>query len=94
MLDVTAESYVFDYANNAIRCGSASRISGSTDRDLYRTCSWTFYRFLLELFRSPAGDPRLTRGKLESTLAVKLEEARLQTLEVSAEGEFTQHVAT
>lgn len=60
MLAVTPASFVFNYATNDMRCGSASKISGSTNRDLYEACSWTSYRFFLELFRSPIGDPRLT----------------------------------
>ncbi|MGN8171693.1 hypothetical protein [Agrobacterium sp. 22117] len=65
MLAVTPASFVFNYAMNDMRCGSASKISGSTNRDLYEACTWTSYRFFLELFRSPIGDPRLTSAKVK-----------------------------
>ena len=63
MLDITPASFVFDYARNTMRCGSATKVSGSKNADLYSTCDWTSYRFFLELFRCPIGDPRITSAK-------------------------------
>src|SRR4051794_41156355 len=60
MLAVTASAFVFDYARGSMRCAAASRIAGTTNRVLYGECNWTSYRFFLELFRCPIGDPRLT----------------------------------
>lgn len=60
MLGVTPAAFVFDYARGSMRCASASRIAGTRSRVLYEECSWTSYRFFLELFRCPVGDPRLT----------------------------------
>lgn len=64
MLDVTPSSFVFDYATKSMRCGSASKIAGSSNRNLYNACTWTAYRFFFELFRCPVGDPRLTSAKV------------------------------
>jgi hypothetical protein len=60
MLGVTPASFVFDYTRSTMRCGSAVAIAGSTNRELYGQCVWTAYRFFLELFRCPIGDPRIT----------------------------------
>ena len=59
MLKFTPAAFVFDYGNGRLRCGPASRIVGASSHDLYRTCGWTSYRFFLEYFRSPIGDPRI-----------------------------------
>lgn len=64
MLAVTPSAFVFDYARGHMRCGSATRISGSSERDLYSDCNWTSYRFFLELFRCPVGDPKLTSARV------------------------------
>jgi hypothetical protein len=64
MLDHTAASFVFCYATGSMRCGAASKIAGSTRRDLHKNCGWTSYRFFLELFRSPVGDSRFTSAKV------------------------------
>lgn len=72
MLTITPASYVFDYAKGRMRCGAATKLAGSTRRDLYRACGWTSYRFFLELFRCPVGDPRLTTA-LVSDLPVPIE---------------------
>jgi hypothetical protein len=64
MLNVTPAAFVFDYARGSMRCASASRIAGTTNRILYEECSWTCYRFFLELFRCPIGDPRLTSARV------------------------------
>ncbi|WP_206100131.1 hypothetical protein [Rhizobium leguminosarum] len=82
MLAVTAASFVFDYTTGDMRCGSASKISGSTNRDLYDACNWTSYRFFLELFRSPIGDPRLSSA-LVADLPVPV------VLKLSAEGDIS-----
>jgi hypothetical protein len=60
MLAVTPAAFVFDYGNGNVRCGPASRIVGAASHDLYKICGWTAYRFFLEYFRSPIGDPRIT----------------------------------
>jgi len=64
MLNITPASFVFDYAFGEMRCASASRISGSKNRVLHEECDWTTYRFFLELFRCPIGDPRLTSAQV------------------------------
>jgi hypothetical protein len=63
MLAVSPAAFVFDYAKGEMRCASATKIAGSANRDLYAACSWTAYRFFLELFRCPIGDPRITSAK-------------------------------
>jgi hypothetical protein len=64
MLQHTPSAFVFTYAHGSMRCGSATRFSGSTDRQIYRRCTWTAYRFFLELFRCPIGDPRITSRRV------------------------------
>ncbi len=81
MLEISPASFVFNYAQRGMRCGSASKIKGSSNRDLYDACNWTSYRFFLELFRSPIGDPKLTSAYV-SDLPVPL------ILELSAEGDI------
>lgn len=68
MLSVTPAAFVFDYTQGVMRCGAATRIAGSTNRVLYDECSWTSYRFFLELFRCPVGDPRLTSARVRDLL--------------------------
>lgn len=63
MLAVTPAAFVFDYAKGEMRCASATKIGGSTNNDLHAACNWTAYRFFLELFRCPIGDPRITSAK-------------------------------
>lgn len=63
MLDVTPAAFVFDYSTEKMRCASATKIAGSANKDLYAACNWTSYRFFLELFRCPIGDPRITSAK-------------------------------
>lgn len=60
MLEITPASFVLNYSRSEVRCASSSKISGSTERDLHANCDWTSYRFFLELFRCPIGDPRIT----------------------------------
>lgn len=79
MLKVSPASFVFDYAKGKMRCGSASKIGGSQNRNLYEACTWTSYRFFLELFRSPIGDTNL-RSALVKDLPVPI------VLKLSAEG--------
>ncbi|WP_265887139.1 hypothetical protein [Roseomonas mucosa] len=62
MLGYTPASFVFDYTRTSMRCAPATRIAGTTSRMLYDECPWTSYRFFLELFRCPIGDPRITSG--------------------------------
>lgn len=56
MLSHSAASFVFAYDPHGLRAGSATKIAGAADRTLYDQCSWTAYRFFLELFRCPIGD--------------------------------------
>lgn len=68
MLRWTAASFVFTYDSHGMRCGAATKIAGSADRNLYDQCSWTAYRFFFELFRCPIGDIDITSadvGELE-----------------------------
>jgi hypothetical protein len=65
MLSVTPASFVFNYARGSMRCGSATAISGLTDISLYYDCVWTSYRFFLEFFRCPVGDPRITTANVQ-----------------------------
>lgn len=64
MLDILSSSFVFNYMNGEMRCGSAVRILGSSSRDLSYLCDWTSYRFFRELFRCPIGDIRLTSARV------------------------------
>ena len=65
MLAITSAAFVIDYGNGYVRCGSASRIAGATSHNLYSLCGWTSYRFFLEFFRSPVGDPRITTALVD-----------------------------
>lgn len=69
MLNITPAAFIFDYAKGHMRAGSATRIAGSARLDLYHLCGWTSYRFFLELFRCPVGDPKITSAQV-STLPV------------------------
>jgi len=62
MLAISAASFVFDYAKQGVRVGSATKIGGSDNRELFSECDWTSYRFFLELFRCPIGDPNIISG--------------------------------
>jgi hypothetical protein len=91
MLAITPAAFVFDYAQGSMRCGSASRIRGSARVDLYHICGWTPYRFFLEFFRCPIGDPRITSGRVPD-----LPDDRLAPLElkISAAGDLTESTET
>ena len=65
MLSHTASSFVMSYSTKEFRAGSATRFTGTKNRDIYRVCTWTTYRFFLELFRCPVGDPRISSGRVE-----------------------------
>lgn len=78
MLAISPASFVFDYSPHGMRVGSASRIAGTSNRRLYSLCGWTPYRFFLELFRCPIGDP-----ELRSALVADLP---LPRLEITANG--------
>ena len=65
MLNNSPASFVFNYAKSQMRCASAIKIAGSSNRELYADCSWTSYRFFLELFRCPIGDPRFTNALVQ-----------------------------
>lgn len=62
MLTITPSAFVFDYARGSMRCGPATRFAATKERRLYNQCTWRSYRFFLELFRCPVGDPRITSG--------------------------------
>ena len=62
MLNTTPSAFIFNYTQREIRCASATKIMGTSNRSLYDECNWTSYRFFLELFRCPIGDPKLTSG--------------------------------
>jgi hypothetical protein len=64
MLAITPASFVFNYAKGSMRCGSATRIAGASIKPLETLCSWTSYRFFLELFRCPIGDELLTSARV------------------------------
>lgn len=65
MLSHTPSAFVMSYSGKGFRAGSATRFSGTQNRDIHRVCTWTTYRFFLELFRCPVGDPRITSGKVK-----------------------------
>ena len=66
MLNVTASSFVFNYGKNGIRCGAATRVAGARGPTSLRyLCGWTAYRFFLELFRCPIGDPKITSARID-----------------------------
>ena len=69
MLAITPAAFVMDYGDGNARCGAASRIAGATSYDLYKLCGWTSYRFFLEFFRSPIGDPRITSALVDEIRA-------------------------
>ena len=83
MLKVSPAAFVFDYAKGEMRCASASKIAGSANKDLHAACNWTAYRFFLELFRCPIGDPRITSAKA-ADLPVPI------VLNLAGTGELTQ----
>lgn len=60
MLAITPAAFVFNYTVNEMRCASAAKVSGMISRALHENCDWTSYRFFLELFRCPIGDPKIT----------------------------------
>lgn len=80
MLDRTSQAYVFTYAKGSMRCGPANRFTAAPNGHLYRRCSWTPYRFFLELFRCPVGDRAITSHEPE-----KLPEPRIIALSGYAE---------
>jgi hypothetical protein len=67
MLRVTPAAFVFHYSEKGIRCGAASRVAGATDVfSIAYLCGWSAYRFFLELFRCPIGDPRISSANVAS----------------------------
>lgn len=64
MLSHTPAAFVLNYAAGSIRCGPATRFAGTAIKDIHRQCTWTSYRFFLELFRCPVGDPRITSSQV------------------------------
>lgn len=78
MLAYSAASFVFAYDPGGLRAGSAMKIAGASDRALYDQCSWTAYRFFLELFRCPIGDLTIKSANVADLTAY--------TLSVTGEG--------
>lgn len=66
MIGHTASAWVFSYARNSMRCGPATRFTASTDGRIHRRCTWTSYRFFLELFRCPVGDPKIASAEVKA----------------------------
>jgi hypothetical protein len=66
MLSVTPAAFVFNYRVNGMRCGAATRVAGGRPpQSVNYLCGWTPYRFFLEFFRCPIGDPRITSARVE-----------------------------
>lgn len=65
MLNITPDSFVFNYTKSGMRCASANRIAGTSSRILNDSCNLTSYRFFLELFRCTTGDRRITSAKFD-----------------------------
>lgn len=65
MLDITSASFVFNYTKSVMRCASATRIAGASNRLLNESCNLTSYRFFLELFRCTTGDRSITSAKFD-----------------------------
>lgn len=84
MLKITPAAFVFDYMKGGMKCGSATRIAGSADRQLDRQCTITPFRFFYELFRCPTGDPRITSG-----LVAELPVPTVLTISANGEIELT-----
>ena len=85
MLQHTSSAFVFTYARGSMRCGSATRFSGSDERQIYRKCTWTSYRFFLELFRCPIGDPSITSRRVKDLPVPKI-------IHLAAEGQLGRQV--
>lgn len=83
MLTHTPSSFVMSYSTKGFRAGSATRFTGTQNRDIHRVCTWTTYRFFLELFRCPIGDPRIISGRVKE-LPVP------HVIHLTAEGELTE----
>jgi hypothetical protein len=65
MRSVTAAAFVTSYSDKGIRFGAATRVAGAShDFSIPYLCSWSSYRFFLELFRCPIGDPRITSARV------------------------------
>jgi hypothetical protein len=66
ILAITPAAFVFNYGKDRIRCGAATRVAGAkvVVAPGY-LCRWTSYRFFLELFRCPIGDPRITSANVD-----------------------------
>lgn len=82
MLNHTSSAFVITYSTKGFRTGSATRFTGTQNRDIYRVCTWTTYRFFLELFRCPIGDPRINSGRVKELPAPIV-------IHLSAEGQLS-----
>ncbi|CAM4385447.1 hypothetical protein [Kerstersia similis] len=65
MLKISPSSFVFNYDVNSMRCASANRVGGDSNRNLHEKCNLTAYRFFLELFRCTVGDNNITSAKFD-----------------------------
>lgn len=83
MAHTTVASYVFVYGESQMRCGGAAGFYDAPQQDIHANCPWTSYRFFLELFRCPIGDP-LIRSPLIKELPVP----HILTLEARISGGF------
>ena len=85
MLAVTPAAFVINYAERGFRCGAATRVAGATSAfSVAYLCGWSPYRFFLELFRCPIGDP-----KISSALVSDLPEGDIPFIvELSLKGEL------
>ncbi|RWQ22120.1 hypothetical protein [Mesorhizobium sp.] len=84
MLNHTAASFVINYTKSEMRIGPATRFSGTTNRKIHEQCTWTAYRFFLELFRCPVGDTRIHSEKV-------LDLPPPHIIYLQAEGHLTHH---
>jgi hypothetical protein len=74
MLNVTPAAFVFNYSVYGMRCGAASRVVGARGPQSVRyLCGWTPYRFFLEFFRCPIGDPKITSARVEELASIGLD---------------------
>lgn len=64
MVEITDEAYIFDYSEDAMRCGSAGHIAESLNRDLYAQCEMSAFDFFFDLFRCEIGDHRIRSTKV------------------------------
>ncbi|MGF6233273.1 hypothetical protein QFZ27_007228 [Inquilinus ginsengisoli] len=84
MLDHTSASFVINYTKSEMRVGPATRFAGTTNPQIHKQCTWTSYRFFLEIFRCPVGDPRIHSGSV-------LDLPPPHIIHLEAKGHLTHH---